>query len=297
LMNLGSGLTAGEGMPATFFTGVLATVVAAPCTAPFMASAIGFALTLDYLTTLAIFASLGVGMALPYLLLCYSPGLLRRMPRPGLWMETFKELLAFPMFASAVWLVWVLSQQAGPQGVVSVLSGAVMLAGAAWLWRKRGGGTLWRAVSTSGAILLVLVALYLPFGLTVATRAAQANPVAAAEDYEGPEWETWTPERQAELRAQGPLFVNFTAAWCITCKVNETVALDSARVKAAFAEKGVHYLKGDWTNEDADITAALAEYERSGVPLYLLYTPSRQRATVLPQILTESIVLQAIESL
>jgi thiol:disulfide interchange protein len=237
-------------------------------------------------------------MAIPYLLLCYSPALLQRLPRPGAWMVRFKELLAFPMFASAIWLVWVLSQQAGPNGVLAVLAGMLMLALALWLSNHRGRGTASRWLTLAIALALAAVALALPIRLHREVPVSVAGTAVAVDTgYDGPHWETWSQERLAAMRATGPVFVNFMAAWCITCKVNEAVALDSMTIRDAFERKGVQYLKGDWTNEDPDITRALAEYERSGVPLYLLYRQGEGRATVLPQILTESTVLAAIEGL
>lgn len=299
VMNLGTSLSAGRGYTGSFLTGVLATVVAAPCTAPFMGAAIGFALTQDASRALAIFGSLGVGMGLPYLVLCYSPLLLKRLPRPGPWMETFKEFLAFPMYASAVWLIWVLSQQSGSTGVLLVLSGLIAIGFAIWLMKRTSRSLPARVVTGAVAVLLVLGALTLP-GIVERPSAVSATEVASSEPLEESEdvldSQPWSPRRLAEARKQGPVFVNFTAAWCITCKVNESVALTSDRVRQAFEEAGVTYLKGDWTNEDARITAALAEYGRSGVPLYLLYPQGEGRARVLPQILTESVVIEAVQS-
>lgn len=294
LMGIGDGLASQPGITGSFFTGVLATVVAAPCTAPFMASAVGYALLVNNVFAFAIFAALGVGMAAPYVLLCYFPASVRLLPKPGPWMQTFREFMAFPMYGSAVWLIWVLAEEAGPRGVLSVLSGVLMLAGAVWLWRvgRR------RPVIAALAVTLAAGALYLPAGLTGSHRASGpvANTVPPA-GYTGPRWQPYSAKRLARLRAQGPVFVDFTAAWCITCKVNEAVALDSSRVKAAFAAKHVRYLRGDWTNQNPAITAALAKYGRSGVPLYLLFKPGHRQPEILPQILTESTVLQAIQSL
>lgn len=297
LMNLGDSLARSRGYTGSFLTGVLATIVAAPCTAPFMGAAIGFALTRDSVTALTIFGSLGLGMGLPYLVLCYSPALLRRLPRPGPWMETFKEFLAFPMFASAVWLMWVLSQQSGPTGVLFTLSGLVLIAFAMWLL-KRSPGSVFHGI----AGILIISALALPWMVDrpSGNEAGKVSGVTAPDSGSsgnGPVWEAWSPDKVARAREAGPVFVNFTAAWCITCKVNESVALNSQRVRDAFNEAGVTYLKGDWTNEDPEITRALAEYNRSGVPLYLMYPRGQGRAEVLPQILTESTILEAIEDL
>lgn len=295
VMNVGQSAAGNEGLSGSFFTGVLATVVAAPCTVPFMATAVGFALTQSNLVALMTFASLGLGMAAPYLLLCYSPAAMDRLPRPGPWMARFKEALAFPMFATAIWLVWVLSQQSGASGVLAVGAGTLLIAFAIWLAKH-----LTPRIGVTIAALMIAVALYFPTTLDRGAAASETAAVVAAsprESYAGPVWDTWSPERVAELRASGPVFVNFTAAWCITCKVNEAVALDSARVREAFEANSVSYLKGDWTNEDPAITRALEEYQRSGVPLYLLYAPGNDRAEVLPQVLTESIVLRAIEEI
>lgn len=302
IMNVGNSLAATRGYAGSFLIGVLATVVAAPCTAPFMGAAIGFALTRDNISALTIFASLGLGMGLPYLILSFSPALLSRLPRPGPWMETFKQFLAFPMFASAVWLVWVLSQQSGPSGVLFTLSGLVLIAFALWLAKQSANKGLWRFVSRGLAGIFIIGALALPWlvepaGGTAAGEASGAMTADGVTNGSGPASDTWSPDKQARAREKGPVFVNFTAAWCVTCKVNESVALNSPRVREAFEKASVTYLKGDWTNENPDITAALAEYNRSGVPLYLLFPEGEGRAKVLPQILTESTVLNAVESL
>lgn len=297
LMSMGESLSARQGYGGSFFTGVLAVIVAAPCTAPFMGAAIGFALTQDAVSALAIFASLGAGMGLPYVVLCYSPALLTRLPRPGPWMETFKELLAFPMYASAVWLIWVLSQQSGSTGVLLILSGLVLIAFAVWLMRRMPAGGPGRMLSAVMATIMTLSALALPV-MMERPSAPSMSSAAPAEIVAGElAWQPWSRERLVTAREEGPVFVNFTAAWCITCKVNESVALNSERVQTAFDNAGVTLLKGDWTNEDPEITAALAEYERSGVPLYLLYRPGETRALVLPQILTEAAIINALEGL
>ncbi|PDH36221.1 MAG: thiol:disulfide interchange protein [OM182 bacterium MED-G24] len=295
LMNMGSGLADKGGYGGSFATGVLATVVAAPCTAPFMAGAIGFALTQNTAMVIIIFSALGIGMAIPYVALCYSPALMERLPRPGAWMVMLKEALAFPMFASTVWLVWVLSQQTGANGVLSVLLGLVAITFGIWLFRHLPSGTIGRGLVSVLAVASIVSAL----ALTTVEGSAGAEPTTgkAAAAVDGPVPETYSPDRLAELRTEGPVFVNFTAAWCITCKVNEQVALSSSGVANAFADGGVSYLKGDWTNEDPVITNALAEYERSGVPLYLLYAPGEARARVLPQVLTESIIIGELSTL
>lgn len=273
--NVGSGLAARGGNAGAFFTGVLAVIAATPCTAPFMAGAIGVAVTQSPATMLAIFGALGLGFALPLALLHFAPGLQRLIPKPGPWMERAKNVLAFPMFAAAVWLVWVLAEQAGPMGVLALLSIAAALAFAVYVGRW---GRAW------------LVAGLIVFALTAAFT---WRPLLGIESIAALTSEPWSPERVAELRAEGrPVFVNFTAAWCVTCKVNEAAAF-TPRVAQAFERANVAYLEADWTNRDDTIAAALAEHGRAGVPLYLYYS-SQSEPAILPQILSEALMLQTI---
>ncbi|MBY0364626.1 MAG: thioredoxin family protein, partial [Burkholderiaceae bacterium] len=267
----------------SFFPGVLAAVVATPCTAPVMGAALAFALAQPAAVMLAVFLALGLGLALPFLVLAFWPAAQRWLPRPGAWMDTFKQALAFPMYAAVVWLLWVLAQQAGPDGVALALGGLVLMAFGLW-WRHSSGAS---AVGTGAAVLCVVVAL----GASAALRPVTAPAAASAGT------EAFSPERLAELRAQNqPVFVNLTAAWCISCLVNERVALSRPEVHEAFAKAGVTYLKGDWTREDPTITAVLKAHGRSGVPLYLYYAPGAAEAQVLPQILTPGLVVEAITS-
>jgi thiol:disulfide interchange protein DsbD len=283
------------GHAGSFFTGTVATVAATPCTAPFMGTALGFALTQPAGTALLIFQALGLGLALPFLLLSVVPAWRRFLPRPGPWMGRFQQLLAFPLYASAAWLVWVLSQQAGPPGVAIVLAGILLLGFAAWLHRA---GHLaeppWRRAAIGGAALATVLAV-----ATLGLVGPAARATSLAEAPVGTDWEPFSPRRLAELRAAGtPVFVNFTAAWCVTCLVNERVALRSPAVARAFADKGVVRLRGDWTRRDAQITEALDAFGRNGVPLYLLYPRSPAGAAiVLPQILTEDTIIQAVSKL
>ena len=293
LFEVGS-VTAGEslvrrgGLTGAFFTGVLAVAVAAPCTAPFMAAALGFALTQGALSALAVFVALGLGFALPFLLLGIWPRALAFIPKPGPWMLTFKQFLAFPMYAAAVWLVWVLAQEAGPRGVVLVLGGAIALALAAWLWSvTRNLGARGRGLGALAALLVLAAGLY---GVSL-LRDASAAPVAQSAKA----GEAYTAAKLANLRAANrPVFVDATAAWCITCLVNEDAVLSRDSVKSAFAGKNVAYLVADWTNRNSEITALLKDNGRSGVPLYLYYAPGTKAPVILPQILTESGVLGAI---
>lgn len=286
----GNSLTARSGLSGSFFTGVLAALVATPCTAPFMAAAIGFAMTQPSAVALAIFAALGLGMALPYLLLTLSPALVRRLPKPGPWMERFKQVLAFPMFGSAVWLIWVLSVQAGSPGVLGVLVACVAFAFAAWLW-----GLVQTGAARRAFVIVALIASGLGVWAIAAIPAGAGQGIVIGENDTIPS-EPYSEERLATLRAENRIvFVNLTAAWCITCLVNEEVALSSQAMVDEFRRLGVVYLKGDWTNRDPVITRVLERYGRAGVPLYLVFRPGVAAPEVLPQILTESIVLEALQ--
>ncbi|MBI1238735.1 MAG: thiol:disulfide interchange protein [Alphaproteobacteria bacterium] len=290
--NAGQELTTKSGVVGAFFTGVLAVVVASPCTAPFMGAAIGFAVLEDPSLGQAVFAALGLGMAAPFLLLVAIPPLFRLLPRPGAWMVRLKELLAFPMYASAGWLVWVLVDQLGADGILTVLTAAVFLAFAAWAFgvSQREGGPLGVIGAGLGAIIALSLLWILP-----SNPVPSARSTIAAQAGNGPIAERFTPERLASLRNDGkPVFVNLTAAWCITCQINEQLALSSTAIARAFTERGVAYLKGDWTNRDPVITRILEAYDRAGVPLYLFYAPGHEEAQILPQILTEGIVLEAL---
>ncbi|KPF87636.1 hypothetical protein IP70_01955 [alpha proteobacterium AAP38] len=295
VMGVGQGLAGRDGLAGSFFTGVLATVVATPCTAPFMGTALGFAITQPWPVALSVFLALGLGMALPFLALSFSPALLRRLPRPGLWMERVKQALAFPLYASAAWLVWVLSIQAGPAALATVLAGMVAIAFAAWVYgQTRLSGGAGRAF---GSLLAVLALGGAVAGASTARTVPAPEQVAGAKPASS-DYQPWTAEKQAELTGQGkPVFVNFTAAWCVTCLVNERTSLSTDAVKAAMKAKGVAYLKGDWTNRDATIARVLENHGRSGVPLYLVYLPGKAEPVILPQILTEGIVLDALSGL
>jgi thiol:disulfide interchange protein DsbD len=284
----GEGLASRSGVAGAFFTGVLAVAVAAPCTAPFMAAALGFALTQNALSALAVFVALGVGFALPFLLLGLWPRLLAFVPKPGAWMLTFKQFLAFPMYAASAWLVWVLAQQAGPRGVALVSAAMIALALAAWLWSvTRSLSGRGRFVGAAVALIVLAGGLY---GVSLLRGASAAAPAQSAKL-----GEAYSATKLASLRAANrPVFVDATAAWCITCLVNEDAVLSRDTVKSAFAAKNVAYLVADWTNQNPEVTALLKENGRSGVPLYLYYAPGARTPIILPQILTESGVLGAL---
>jgi thiol:disulfide interchange protein DsbD len=268
------------------FTGVLAVAVAAPCTAPFMGAAIGFALTQGPAIALGVFLALALGMAAPFVVLAFAPALLSRMPRPGAWMEGLKKALAFPMYATAAWLAWVYAQSAGQTRLASLFAAAVLTGLAAWLY---GAGQRARISGARSAPALVASGIAIALALAVAFWPAAPTPAALVS-------QPFSPDRLGELRAEHrPVFVNFTAAWCVTCQVNDRVALSGAKTADAFAKAGVVYLVGDWTDRNAVIEQALAEHGRAGVPLYLMYPANGGEPQVLPQILTEGLVVDAAQ--
>lgn len=277
---MGQGLTLRRGFAGSFFSGALAVLVATPCTAPFMSVALAAALTAPPVETMALFLALGLGLAAPTVLLTLMPGIAKMLPRPGRWMDIFKQAMAFPMYAASVWLVWVISLQAGSDGVLAAGLGLVLVAFAAWVWKfgRRTGPVLSLAAVLGMPVLLIALAHVAP---------AAADPSAVA----------FSTTRLESLRAEGrPVFVNLTAAWCVTCLVNERIALSPAKVQQAFATKGIVTLTGDWTRSNPEITAFLAARGRDGVPLYLFYPAGGGPAVELPQILTPAIVLAAIAS-
>jgi thiol:disulfide interchange protein DsbD len=292
---IGSGLAAREGYGGSFFTGALATLVATPCTAPFMAAAIGFAITQPWYVSFAVFEAIGVGLALPYVLLAFSPAARRFLPKPGAWMNSFKQLLAFPVYGTAVWLAFVLASESGSIGITAALAGLVLIGFAAWLYeavrlgegRGRLAGLAVSAIAVAGALAL----LELPGQTGYEASGPEAGGGAHSA---GSGWEPFSAARLASLRAAGkPVFVDFTADWCITCKVNERVALGDPAVKQAFAGAGVVTLRGDWTRRDGEITRVLEANGRGGVPLYLFYAKGAD-PVILPQILTADTVLQGL---
>ena len=296
----------GGGLVSAFVTGILATVVATPCTAPFMSTALGFALTQPPLLALPIFTALALGLALPYVLLTWLPVVRRALPRPGAWMETFKQLMGFLLLGTVVWLAWILGAQVGGLGVVALMAGLLLVGVAAWILRRFSES--WLGLTTSG--LLILSAAIAPAMLpgfqappapsavaVVATFPAGSAQTPSRGEPPPLVWEAYSKERLAAYRQAGtPVFLDFTAEWCVSCKVNERLVLQSAAVRRRLHERGIVAMKADWTSYDPQITEALAEFGRSAIPFYAVYGRDPQRApTELPAILTPGLVLSALD--
>jgi thiol:disulfide interchange protein DsbD len=286
-----------SGLTGSFFSGVLATVVATPCTGPFLGTAIGFAVTLPALQSLLIFTSLGLGMSLPYLLLAAFPALLRFLPKPGNWMVTFKEIMGFLMVGTAIWLVWVFSAQTNHLAVVLLLCGFFVLGIGCWILGKWGTpicSRLVRRIAFAIAILNFGVGGFIIYNSTLPWVMVYGGETASSSKASG--WEVYSEERVADLQKQGiPVFVDFTAKWCLICQANHYI-LTTDSVSKKFDELGVVKMKADWTKKDDSITRALRKFGRNGVPLYVLYgsDPSTQ-PVILPQVLTSEIVIDHLE--
>ena len=286
LMSVGQNTNNSSGLASSFMTGVLATTVASPCTAPFMGPALGFAISQNSVVALLIFAFLGLGMALPFVALTLIPSLASKLPKPGQWMENLKQFLAFPMYLTALWLLWVAGRQTGVDVVIAVVTGLVLMVLAIWLWQ------LATKVNSSGAILISKLLAVLALVAAVAVTEKELNQREQVQP-----WQDYSPQRLDNLRSNGnAVFVNMSADWCITCLVNERVAMGD-KFYASLKSNNVTYLKGDWTFKDPQITKLLNQYNRNGVPLYLLFSSNSQAAQVLPQILTEGLLLDKINQL
>jgi thiol:disulfide interchange protein len=288
-MGVGQRLTEGGDGRGAFFSGMLAGVVASPCTAPFMGPALGFAIVQPAPAALGVFAALGVGLSLPIVALSFAPALGRWLPRPGAWMLRFKQLMAYPLYVTAIWLLWVLGRQSGADGMALVLLATVALAFGLWSWGSSAG----RPALRSGALLALIAA---GACLVALHRLPAANELSSVPGPAQQAWRPWSPQALQELRTDGkPVLVNMTAAWCITCLANERVALSSDLVREQMRVLNIAYLKGDWTQRDARITDYLSQFGRNGVPLYVLYPSGPGSPEVLPQVLTPSIVAAALQ--
>ena len=298
LQGVGGQAASRGGMLGSFFTGALAVVVAAPCTAPFMGPALGWALTQNPVAALAVFAGLGLGFAAPFTAAAFIPGLLSRLPKPGAWMDGFRKLLSFPMYGAAAWLAWVLTVQTDPTGLARLFAAAILLALGLWLFgvaqRRSASGLAGARMTSLVAILLIAATVSIVIGKPYGEPAVAGSP--AGGEGSAIAFEPYGPEKLAAAQAAGkPVFVNYTAAWCVTCQVNEKVAFSTKRAADAFAKTGAVYMKADWTRRDAAIAADLARFGRAGVPLYLVYPAKGGEPAILPQLLTGDIVAAALE--
>jgi DsbC/DsbD-like thiol-disulfide interchange protein/cytochrome c biogenesis protein CcdA len=287
LMGVGDRLAAAGGHRGAFFSGVLATIVATPCSAPFMGTALGYALVQPAPLALGVFTALAAGLAFPYVAITFVPAIASHLPRPGRWMETLKELLAFPLLATVVWLTWVASQQGGPSTVAAILTELLLLGLLAWITARWRGG--WSRLVAAGVAAASIAAV----GTIGVVR--DVSVVQAAADG----WEPYSTARLDELlRQRRPVFVDFTAAWCVTCQVNERLVLSTPAVRQKMRDAGVTLVRADWTNPDPEITRALQQFGRDGVPLYVLYSGRQEdRPRILPQILTSDLVITELEQL
>src|ERR1035441_7532357 len=291
LTSAGGSLAAKQGYTGSFFTGVLAVVVATPCTAPFMGAAVGYALAQPAAVTFAVFSALALGLAAPYVALTLQPTWTRLLPRPGVWMDVLKQAISVPIFITVIWLAWVLAQAYGATMLVVLVGSFLLLAIAGW-FLGRWPAKRW---ATTVAVLIVLavvaVCVLAPGELKAAPRSQTGQETHGS-------WEPWSADAVSRYQAQGrPVFVDFTASWCLSCQVNERVALSRPEVQKAFADSNVALLRADWTQHDDAITQALTELGRSGVPAYALYTPGQSQPQMLPEVLTPGIVLDALEKL
>jgi thiol:disulfide interchange protein DsbD len=301
LTSAGGSLAAKQGYAGSFFTGVLAVVVATPCTAPFMGAAIGYALAQPAAVTFAVFTALALGLAAPYVVLTLLPAWTRLLPRPGAWMDVLKQAISVPIFATVIWLAWVLAQAYGAALLAALLSSLLLLAIAGWFlgrWPDR----RW-AAAVAALIVLIVVAL----SVTAPRELAETplNPPAqlssessAASSAVRSTWQPWSADAVSRSLAAGqPVFVDFTARWCLSCQFNERVALSRPEVMQAFQAKNAALMKADWTRQDPAITQTLTALGRSGVPVYALYTPGQTDPQLLPQVLTPGIVIDALSKL
>ncbi len=282
---VGAGLQMKEGFGGSFFTGVLATVVATPCSAPFLAPALGAALAMPVSESFLVFTAIAIGLSAPYLLLSIFPQAIKVLPRPGAWMETFKQFMAFPLYATVGYLIWVLAGQTTESGMLLALFGLVVIAMGAWFYGR------WRAPGASAG--RARFGLLAGFGLlALGGWIGWPTPPAPTEIV----WETWSEEAVAKYRREGrPVYVDFTARWCATCQTNKKIVFSSGEVLKYFADTNVVALKADWTNKDPKITTELAKYQRSAIPFNVIWLPGRDEAVILPELLTPGIVLDAFK--
>ncbi len=296
LTSAGGSLAAKQGYAGSFFTGVLAVIVATPCTAPFMGAAIGYALAQPVAVTFAIFTALALGLASPYVALTLNPSWTRLLPKPGAWMDVLKQAVSLFMFGTVIWLTWVVAQAYGANLLLALLTSLLLLAIAGW-FLGRWPAKRW-ATSIAAIIVLAVVAVSVAAPKELASSSSPHTGPSPGEATARGAWQPWSADAvQRSIAAGQPAFVDFTASWCLSCQVNERVALDKPEVMQAFGARNVELFKADWTRQDADITQALAALGRSGVPVYALYTPGQSTPQLLPQVLTPGIVIDALSKL
>jgi thiol:disulfide interchange protein DsbD len=290
LTSAGGSLAAKQGYTGSFFTGVLAVIVATPCTAPFMGAAIGYALAQPAAVTFAVFTALALGLAAPYLALALQPAWTRVLPKPGAWMEVLRQAVSVPIFATVIWLAWVLANAYGATLLAALLAGFLLIAIAGWFLGR------WPAKRWSTVVAAVILAGFMALS-GWASKEFAARTATSASLTQG-EWEPWSVGTVNRYLSQGrPVFVDFTASWCLSCQVNERVALGTPEVRKAFAGSNVALLRADWTQHDDAITETLAALGRSGVPVYALYVPGEASPRLLPEVLTPGIVTDALNKL
>jgi thiol:disulfide interchange protein DsbD len=297
LTSTGGSLIGKQGYAGSFFTGVLAVIVATPCTAPFMGAALGYAIGAPVAVTFAVFTALALGLAAPYVALTLQPAWTRFLPRPGAWMEVLKQAVSVPIFATVIWLAWVVTSGYGAELLAALLCSLLLLAVAGWFlgrWPARRWATVVAVLIVAGVVALSLFGQKLAGEQPVTANQGNATTQNAAAG----SWSSWSADAVQKSLATGqPVFVDFTASWCLSCQVNERVALSRPEVMQAFAARNVALFRADWTREDPAITQALTDLGRSGVPVYALYTPGKSDPVLLPQVLTPGIVTDAINSL
>lgn len=302
LMNVAGSAKTGDGLKGSFFSGVLATILATPCTAPFMGTALGAAITMPAITALLVFAVLGFGMAIPYIILSSFPALMKKLPKPGAWMETFKQFMAFPLFATAIWLAWVFGQQVGIDGLTNLMIGLLLLSMGIWIlnrWKATQISNVSRIVSRAFVTLLIAGGFFISASSSPKQAATTASSTNGSQtDSYGIEWQAYSKDQlDQHLAEEKNVFIDFTAAWCITCKANERVVFSSDEVKEKFRDMNFVMMKADWTNRNPEITRALESFGRNGVPLYVIYNEELDEPMILPQLLTPGIVLDALNEL
>jgi thiol:disulfide interchange protein DsbD len=293
LMGAGSGLAQSGGYTGSFFTGVLATVVATPCTAPFMGAAVGFALSQSVLVCTSVFTALALGLASPFLLLAFVPQLGRFLPRPGRWMESFKQFLAFLIFGAVIWLLWVFGHQSGIDQLTILLASLLVISVAGWMLSR------WNTnrFAVVAAVALIICAVVYSMWNASSNVSASTATAGQGNSKNGLRWEPFSAEKLAGYRSSGkPVLIDFTAAWCLTCQVNDRIVFKSRPVIDKLKNADVALLRADWTSNDPAITEALAQYGRSAVPLYVLYGRSQADPTLLPDgLLRPSTFLDAMQ--